>query len=441
MLPENYDSLDSGAKHTARYEAMKGSGDPNNIYHHQDGIDYEGFTATTGQFADDCVDLNTENPTVYNYLIDAYTKYIKMGVDAFRVDTVKHISRLTFNETFLPAFMKAGGDDFYMFGECAARVNEVWNRGVPPVSSQFYTWKEEKDYGWSDTDALSNCKATENQYKDNTNVATQRTSNNAFLNGNEYHTPDYSQRSHLDMIDFTMHWNFDYARNAFQKGLEEDKYYNDSTWNVVYVDSHDYGPNTDDRYDGGTDNWAENLDLMFTFRGIPCLYYGSEVEFQKGKKIDYGNTAPLSTSGRAYFGDYLEGSVDVTDYGEYSNATGTMAETLNSTLSKHIQRLNKIRRAVPALSKGQYSTEGISGDAMAYKKRYTGNGVDSFACVAISGSATFTGIPAGTYTDAITGKTIQCNGTLTTDSVGKGNMRVYVLNGPGKIGEDGEYLK
>ena len=28
------------------------------------------------------------------------------------------------------------------------------------------------------------------------------------------------------------------------KGLKEDKYYNDSTWNVVYVDSHDYGPNT-----------------------------------------------------------------------------------------------------------------------------------------------------------------------------------------------------
>ena len=118
-----------------------------------------------------------------------------------------------------------------------------------------------------------------------------------------------------------------------------------------------------------------------------------------------------------------------------------MAETLNSTLSKHIQRLNKIRRAIPALSKGQYSTEGISGDAMAYKKRYTADGVDSFACVAISGSATFTGIPSGTYTDVITGKTIQCNGTLTTEAVGKGNMRIYVLNGPGKIGEDGAYLK
>ena len=78
---------------------------------------------------------------------------------------------------------------------------------------------------------------------------------------------------------------------------------------------------------------------------------------------------------------------------------------------------------------------------MAYKKRYTADGVDSFACVAISGSATFTGIPSGTYTDVITGKTIQCNGTLTTEAVGKGNMRIYVLNGPGKIGEDGAYLK
>ena len=180
---------------------------------------------------------------------------------------------------------------------------------------------------------------------------------------------------------------------------------------------------------------------MFTFRGIPCVYYGSEVEFQAGKKADYGSSAPLSTSGRAYFGDYLEGSVDVTDFSEYSNATGTMAQTLNSPLSKHIQRLNKIRRAIPALRKGQYSVDGVSGNGMAFKRRYTADGEDSFVCVSISGSATFTGIPAGTYTEVITGKTIQCNGTLTTDSVGKGNMRVYVLNGPGKIGEDGEYLK
>lgn len=35
-----------------------------------------------------------------------------MGVDAFRVDTVKHISRLTFNSVFVPAFKKAGDATF-----------------------------------------------------------------------------------------------------------------------------------------------------------------------------------------------------------------------------------------------------------------------------------------------------------------------------------------
>ena len=45
-----------------------------------------------------------------------------------------------------------------------------------------------------------------------------------------------------------------------------------------------------------------SLCLLYT----SCLYYGSEVEFQKGVSIDLGPNAPLSTLGRAYFGDYLE---------------------------------------------------------------------------------------------------------------------------------------
>ena len=36
----------------------------------------EGYTCQTGQIAGDCVDLNTENPTVSNYLNNAYNKYI-----------------------------------------------------------------------------------------------------------------------------------------------------------------------------------------------------------------------------------------------------------------------------------------------------------------------------------------------------------------------------
>ena len=188
------------------------------------------------------------------------------------------------------------------------------------------------------------------------------------------------------------------------------------------------------------------MNLMFTFRGIPCIYYGSEIEFMSGKPIDPANArCQLNKSGRAYFGDYLEGSVNVSDFGEYK-ASGTVASTLNHKLAQHVIRLNQIRRAIPALRKGQYSTEGCSG-SIAFKRRYTKNGVDSFVLVAIGGQASFTGVPSGSYVEVITGKTVSCNGSLTTDSIGQDNMRVYVLQTgdgvepTGQIGEAGAYLK
>ena len=250
-----------------------------------------------------------------------------------------------------------------------------------------------------------------------------------------------------------MHWAFKDASSAFGAAKGEDSLYNDATWAVTYVDSHDYGPDGQEktRYQGGASAWAENMDLMFTFRGIPCIYYGSEIEFKKDVPIDVGPNAPLDKTGRAYFGDHLEGSVTASDYGKYT-ASGTVASTLDAPLSKHLEKLNQIRRAVPALQKGQYTTDRnyVSGN-MAYIRRYTNSseGVDSLACVTISGNATFKGLPNGTYIDAVTGdKKVVTGGTLSTSGVsGKGNMRVYVLQNSGSevngaIGDTGlTYLK
>ena len=245
-----------------------------------------------------------------------------------------------------------------------------------------------------------------------------------------------------------MHWQFKDTNAAFNAALSYDTDIWDATWNVVYVDSHDYAPDQSPENQRFTGYWPDKLNLIFTFRGIPCIYYGSEVEFQKGKPIDPANArTSLDKSGRAYFGDYLEGTVTATDFGEYT-ASGTVAETLNYELSQHIIRLNKIRRAIPALRKGQYSTDGCNG-SIAFKRRYTDSDVDSFAIVTINGDATFTGLPGGTYIEVVTGKTVSIGegGTITTDSIGRGNMRVYVntsLAGcevDGKIGKDGAYLK
>ncbi|MEY2247272.1 carbohydrate binding domain-containing protein [Streptomyces sp. BF23-18] len=416
-------------------------------YYHQCWIgNWEGEDSRSCWLHEDLADFNTENATVQNYLIGAYDKYIDMGVDGFRVDTAVHIPRVTWNRRFLPAIydrvtQRFGTDaakNFFVFGEVGAFVNDKWNRGSVNHSAQFFTWKERKDYSADDATAA----IEQYNYEEQLGTGNQPTSANAFLSGNSYHTPDRSQFSGMNIIDMRMHMNFGDAQNAYSNGKDSDDSVNDATYNVVYVDSHDYGPNkSSTRYSGGTDAWAENMALMWTFRGIPTLYYGSEIEFQAGKQIDCGPTCPLATTGRAYYGDHLAGSVTASDFGKVDSASGEVATTLAQPLVKHLQRLNQIRRAIPALQSGQYSTDGISG-SMAFKRRYTSGSTDSFALVTVTGDATFTGIPNGTYTDAVTGtvKTVT-GGTLSVAAPGKGNLRVYVLNGPGKIGTDDPYLK
>lgn len=457
---EEYDAALPAKQYQYRLDALKKDDmDTELIYHHETSFQWESHLEQCSSIAGDCVDLNTENEIVSDYLIDAYNGYIDMGVDAFRVDTVKHISRLSFNQEFLPAFKEKGGENFFIFGEVCSKVADKSNKGIPSLSTYFYTWKESKTYAWGSLE--ERMASAEQHYVDYASESApdaMRTSDNAFLlNDNEYHTPDYSMASGMNVIDFRMHHCFGDAYEAFNASKEsESDVFNDATWNVTYVDSHDYGPNSclDYRYTGGTEAWAQNLDLMFTFRGIPCLYYGSEIEFKAGELVDphfNSNTKrPYEESGRAYFGDHIEGSVDVTDYGVYNNATGAMATTLNKPLAKHIQRLNLIRRAVPALRKGQFSTQNVDGSGISFRRRYTADNEDSYVLVNLFGSATFKNVLKGEYVELITGKSVSVtDGTLTTEKVGSGNMRVYVLQNDtarrdgatGKIGEDGTYLK
>ena len=437
---------------------------PHNYYHtgYFSSLNWDDWSCKFCQIAGDCVDLNTENPAVAEYVTEAYSGFIDRGVDGFRVDTVRHIPRLVlnllFNAQLHDAAKAAGKPDFLMFGEICTRYTQIWYRDHAEESTPYYTWKESNpkwaekwSWGTSFDDVNNNMNVVFDHYIAEDDTSDEPTSDNAFLKGLTYHTPDRSMASGMEAIDFQMHRMFGSASSAFGIAKSGDKYYNDATYNVTYVDSHDYSPESPDeknRFAGGTLTWAEDLDLMFTFRGIPCIYYGSEIEFQKGAVIDVGPEAPLSTTGRAYFGDYLEGEVTATDFSEYQ-ASGEVEKTLGNELAQHIIKLNAIRRAVPALQKGQYTVDSkyVKGD-MAFIRRYTAEGEDSLACVAVSGGATFKGLPNGKYIDAVSGDVKQVtDGTLTSASVGKGNMRVYVCCADGfkgidgAIGEEGAYLK
>ena len=430
--------------------------DIHNYWHHTaNNWNWDFPSRWMGQIAGDCVDLNTENDYVAKYLVDCYGQFIKMGVDGFRIDTSGHISRLTFNKEFIPQFEALGKQyenkrlnkaPFFMYGEVCTRMNDVTYRGQANLSCYFYTWKSDE--------ALLNKWDGSKSYWDNQVIpegsepvgpqllcleeTTSPKSNNAKMLNGAWHEPDYSQSSGFNVIDFPMHYSYNTAQQAFSLA-SGDECYNDATFNVVYVDSHDYspGPSDTNRF-GGTDaQWAENLSLLFTFRGIPCLYYGSEVGFRRGVVIDKGPNGPLSNTGRAYFGGYITGDVEASDFGEYK-ASGNVAASLNHDVAQHLIRLNKIRQAVPALRKGQWTTDGCTANGgIAFKRAYK----DSYALVALNGGATFTDCPAGTYTDLVTGKTYT-GPTITVDAPSnQGQVRVLVKDWKGgKLIDDGAFI-
>ena len=462
-LGSDYPGLQPGYQYQRRLAMMKNTDgqnhDPHNYWHHFGNFNWDLPNRWWAQIAGDCVDLNTENNTVADYLVKCYGNFIKMGVDGFRIDTSGHISRLTFCKQFIPQFAALGKQyedkrlnkaPFFMYGEVCARFGSVQYRGQDNLSPYYYTWKAPKDL-MDGFDGSQSYWDTQEIYDSGTGYdaklmplcekdnADSPESNNTFMLNGAWHEPDYSQSSGFNVIDFPLHYNFSNAGSAYGLAKSGDMKYNDATYNIVYVDSHDYGPQPSDgiRFSGSDAQWAENLSLMFTFRGIPCLYYGSEVGFRRGSVIDKGPNGPLSNTGRAYFGGYITGDVEASDFGEYK-ASGNAAASLNHDVAQHLIRLNKIRQAVPALRKGQWTDEGCAANGgIAFKRAYK----DSYALVALNGGATFTDCPAGTYTDLVTGKTYT-GPTITVDAPSnQGQVRVLVKDWKGgKLIDDGAFI-
>ncbi|MBE7064377.1 MAG: sortase B protein-sorting domain-containing protein [Ruminococcaceae bacterium] len=443
----DYTDLPVFQQFQARMDLIKGSLNTDEFYHNETSMNYYNYLLQHGSIAGDCLDLNTENAAVALYLAESCFSYAEMGVDAIMISDARHINRWSLNEGILPLLRGMLDDadiELEIFCEVVSRTRETWDNNNPSASVPFYTWKETESQwqnNWDSTNAGANVQTSIEHYNAHSTLGDVPTSSNAVLDGITYHAPDYSKSSGMHPYDFTMMWNFENAGNAFRAGLAEDQYMNDSTWNLTSVDTWAYGPDgmEKNRYSLGTQAWAENLNLMFTFRGIPSILYGTEIEFQKNVPIDMGPNVPLSETGRAYYGDNLTGTITSDGFLNFT-ADGKIGETLNGFLAVHIRQLNAIRMSVPALRKGQYtiSSDYVAGN-MAFIKRYTNGseGIDSLALVTISGGATFKNIPNGKYIDVVTGDVQNVtNGTLTVGSVSSGSMRVYVCCASGFTGLD-----
>lgn len=374
--------------------------DPN--WYHLDGLmsggDWESPLALQRKhMAGDTIDLATGRQNVKDYLNGAIRMYLDMGVDAIRLDTVKHIERnelLTYVNNW-----KAHKPGLFVFGENLVKGtgfgSEIANDNASAVIRPWwYT----------------------------------RTTNNPA-------DPRAGGDSGFSVLDFSVFSTF---RDNVTRGnfggiggvMAMDWVYGDATQLVTFFQNHDVGPDNDFKYRYGGDmgNAAMVYNLLWTNRGIPTLYYGEEVMFQAGLPQDIaGNSDTIDQTGRAYFGPHLD----------------NLATTQNHPLYQHIKRLNQIRSAIPALQKAPSTQVNEWGAGMSFVRDLSSEG--SYAVVGLASTSaqaiSVSGVKNGVYKDAVTGNTITVTNGNLNFTVASYSAGIYVLNGPGKIGTSGAYLR
>lgn len=196
-------------------------GDKGNWYHHEGGVeDWSDLEQVQSRDLSGLADFNEETYAYRVYIKDAMRGWLDKGVDAFRVDTVKHMP-LWFWQEFT-GDMEVHRPELFMFGE--------WFQG-----------------GCYDPDSV-----------------------------------EFASKSGMSIIDFS--WRTavisalaEQSAGGFKEVaavIDQDPLFRDASDLVTFVDNHDLPRFLSISND--PDRFRLALLLTMTARGIPCIYYGSE---------------------------------------------------------------------------------------------------------------------------------------------------------------------
>jgi cyclomaltodextrin glucanotransferase len=165
--------------------------------------------------------------------------------------------------------------------------------------------------------------------------------------------------------------------------LKNDSKYKDATYLVTFLDNHDKPRFNGPGWDGSsatTEQYVDALNFYFTARGIPCIYYGTEVQMAGGNDPD----------NRRYLG--VDG----------------IKLAKSNPVYLQLKKLNALRRSSIALEKGKQTNIYSSKNQYAFKRDYNDSVVyvflnkdDNPANIKVSG------IDSGDYTDLLTGEKIK----------------------------------
>jgi cyclomaltodextrin glucanotransferase len=243
-------------------------------------------------------DLDPDNPAVMDYLVGAYLQWIDQGADAFRVDTIGHQPH-AFWKTFSDR-IRARHPGFYMFGEAF---------DYDPAKIAAHTWPE--------NGAIS--------------------------------VLDFPQKAL--MAEVFRARGGDYGKLADLH--VDDGVYQNAYDLATFYDNHDMA-----RFNGRDVDFIDIHNWLFTARGVPIVYYGSETGFMRGKAEHDGN--------RNYFG---QERIDA--------ARG-------NPIRQHLARIANARAASPALQRGLQLDLQMGGDRAAFLRVYQHAGAAQTALVLLN---------------------------------------------------------
>ncbi|MFC5740178.1 alpha-amylase family glycosyl hydrolase [Dyella tabacisoli] len=280
-----------------------------------------------------------ENPAVLDYFVGAYQQWIDQGADAFRIDTISHMPTAFWKQ--FSARIRAGHPGFFMFGE-AFDYN--------PDNIGQYTWA--KNGGIS--------------------------------------VLDFPLRGR--MAEVFEHPHSDFRQLGEHLYLRNGPYANPYEL-VTFYDNHDMK-----RLNASDSGFIDANNWLFTARGIPAIYYGSEIGFMRGRGEHEGN--------RNYFGQQR---IDAAP---------------KNPIYRQLKRIAQLRQRTPALQKGLMLLVRMQGDQAAFYRVYQKDGVHQIALVLLNKGDTAASFEVSDYLQA--GHWLAAFGGGHTDVAQSGTLRATV---------------
>lgn len=295
-------------------------------------------------------DFDPDSEKMMSYFTDAYLHWIDQGADAFRIDTIKHMPHRTWKK-FTDNIRKKH-PDFFMFAESYSfDANFIAEHTKPEnggVSVLDFPGRE------------SMLKVFENQ-----DSSFKELESYLYLENSPY-------QNSYDLMTF--YDNHDMSRmKADENG---------------FIDAH---------------NW------LFTSRGIPVLYYGSEVGFMSGTSEHQGN--------RNYFG---QENID---------------KAVSNRIHQKLKRIANIRKSSIALQRGLQVNIKFEDDLAAFYRVFEHDGIYQTALVLLNKGDKPADVTVdkwlspGLWIEQIDGKTVEVTDGDTIDAKVEGHgVKVYLLN-------------